>query len=52
MKFKQLIVGKIQYLDHHNKRIASLSKNQFELLIQTNASPKEFIDFYNDLKTL
>lgn len=52
MKLKQLIVGKIQYLEHQNKRLASLSKNQLELLIQTNASPKEFIDFYNDLKIL
>ncbi|HEN0691858.1 TPA: hypothetical protein U3R04_001556 [Streptococcus agalactiae] len=52
MKLKQLIGGKIQYLEHQNKRLASLSKNQLELLIQTNASPKEYMDFYNDLRTL
>lgn len=52
MTLNQLIVGKIQYLEHQNKQLASLSKKQLELLTQTNASPKEFIDFYNDIKIL
>ncbi|WP_192828402.1 hypothetical protein [Streptococcus agalactiae] len=52
MKIKQLIVGKIEYLEQQNKRLALLSKNQFELLIQTNAPQKAFNDFYNDLKSI
>ncbi len=45
MTLNQLIVGKIQYLEHQNKRLASLSKKQLELLTQTNAHQKNSLIF-------
>lgn len=45
MKIENLILRKIDYLKTVNQRLADLSSNQFELLIKTRATKKNYINF-------